>query len=336
MASAMVWALSRAGRMAIHITEARSGLDCDCICPGCDATLEAVNSQNPDWKRRPHFRHQKSDELKSCGDAAFVAAIKSCISEMDEFVTPACENTAEVRAPGGRMVNSTLSSEESLGKVVAYEFVDVTDAVLTLENGQQIYVRLIASGRFDGTAKQGPLAEIVIDLTDPVLRTADRATLRRHISLGAERRTWCRNQVWDVKQAEAKRLADVKASEYLTPPVGSQILAPVGQYRYVRSASWWQFSEKLLADVRTAMPDSPQSDAMYRAVVKMVRQPTFSPVDFAVRREADGISREVTLGCLHTLRLVVRGKVAESTFGGAKAAAPDALTFNHARRIRTF
>lgn len=312
MASAMVWALSLIGHAATHITEVRSGLECGCICPGCGATLEAVNSQNPDWKRRPHFRHQKSEELKSCGEAAFIAAVKACIADINEFHIPACVNVAEANALGGKSVKYTLRAEESVANVIAYEFVDVTDAVLTLDDGREIYVRLIASGRFDGTAKQGPLAEIVIDLTDPELRTVDRETLRKHISLSPHHRTWCRNQAWEMKQAEAKRLAEAEARAYSLPVQEDFASPPAGQYRYVWSASWWQYSEKLLADIRMAMPESTHTNIMYRAIVGMVRQPVFLPVDFAIRIEKEGISRQTTLECLRTLRLVVRARITET------------------------
>jgi len=46
----LVWATRIETRTAAHISEVASGLACSCTCPGCNATLEAVNSENPFWR----------------------------------------------------------------------------------------------------------------------------------------------------------------------------------------------------------------------------------------------------------------------------------------------
>lgn len=216
MATLMVWALLAADDSARHITEVKSGLDCGCVCPGCRVSLEAVNSENPSWKRRPHFRHHKAPELESCADAAVITGAKSCFDELGEILLPGATFVGEAQCLDRQTIRETVEVEPTVAKVVAYEFIDMTDAVLTLADGQQLYVRLIAQGASKKiqSPKQGPLAEIIIDISDPVLRTADRATLRDHISLSAKHRMWCKNQRWATWEADAAMRANRLAREH--------------------------------------------------------------------------------------------------------------------------
>lgn len=202
----MVWATRVADRAAIHIGEVRSGLACGCTCPGCGAILEAVNSENPFWKRRPHFRHHDSHELDDCAVAALLASSRAALIEVTDFALPELVAEGKATSSEGKVFTETLREPSEVQGVTAYEFVDTTDAVLTLADGQQVYVRLIAAGvsRGDLQAKQTVFAEIIIDISDPMLRTADRDALRRHISLNPGSRIWCGNQ----RVAELQRLAD--------------------------------------------------------------------------------------------------------------------------------
>ncbi|GAC1405693.1 MAG: hypothetical protein NVSMB6_00660 [Burkholderiaceae bacterium] len=281
--------------------------------------LEAVNSENPSWKRRPHFRHEKSAELDSCSDVALIAAAKACVAEIDEILLPQVEIPAEARTSGGTVIRQTLKSEAVITKVTAYEFVDMTDAVLTLEDGQQIYVRLTASGSVkSNAAKQGPLAEIVIDLSDPVLRTADRATLRRHISLSADHRIWCRNQAWNARQVEAQRLADQAASDYVETQPAAAVIPTSGSYRYSWSASWLR-SEMMMENANLLLEGSPFREVLCNAISVLVRQPSESPVDFAIQLEEQQVPREATLEFLTKLHLAVRAKTAEAIHSASQA-----------------
>lgn len=312
MANAMVWAVLRDGRQAKHITEVRAGLDCECVCAGCEASLEAVNSQNPSWKRRPHFRHEKAGELDSCLDSALLVASNACISEIEQILLPSEEITAKAKTSEGRVVHQTIKTEAVLAVVVAYEFVDSTDAVLTLEGGQNIYVRLIASAAgLTNVAKQDAIVEIVIDLSDPVLRTADRATLRKHISLSPNHRTWCRNQFWNSKRMEAQDLADQKAREYVEPSPIASTPSISGSYRYLWSASW-PGNEAMIMEVKALLEKSPNQDVICDAIRPLERQPYVSPIDFAIQLETLQVPREETLHFLHKLHLVVRTKTSDT------------------------
>ena len=231
MAGAMVWAVSVDDNSARHIAEVKSGLDCRCVCPGCLAVLEAVNSENPAWKRRPHFRHHKSPELENCTEAGIVAAIKAVFSDLDVITLPSIKATAEARAPDGTVFRETLREEAQPSEISSYEFLDTTDAVLTLSDGEKVYVRLIASGSINAklSPKQTQFAEVVIDISDAVLSTADRATLRQYISLSQADRMWCHHQRMQSLLESAQKRVDKKAEEYVVSR--TQVDGQRSQYR---------------------------------------------------------------------------------------------------------
>lgn len=102
-----------------------------------------------------------------------------------------------VKSRHGRTFSAEKEVPGELKEVAGYEFVDATDAILTLVSGEQFYVRLIASGitGAESTPKQTQYAEVLIDISDPVLRTASKEELRAHISLSPTQRRWCGNQL---------------------------------------------------------------------------------------------------------------------------------------------
>lgn len=212
----MVWATRRKNNIAAHISEVPSGLACDCICPGCSATLEAVNSENPFWKKRPHFRHYNAPELSDCETKAVMKAAKETFSKGNKFLTPEKMVSVTVRSKSGKSFTEERLIPSDVQEITAYDFVDSTDAVLTLSNGQQIYVRLIATGKLSdySNPKQTQFAEVLIDISDPVLRTANRDVLREHITLSPEQRKWCSNQIDSSLQKELLMAAQRAADEH--------------------------------------------------------------------------------------------------------------------------
>jgi hypothetical protein len=84
------------------------------------------------------------------------------------------------------------------------------------------------------------------------------------------------------------------------------------QYRYMWSSSWWISAGKLFVDVREVLDEAIHADVLYKAIVALMRQPSITPVSFAVQLENDGVPRDLTLRCLHAIRLVVRAKATNS------------------------
>ena len=212
----MVWATRLEKNIAAHISEVPSGLACECICPGCSAILEAVNSENPYWKKRPHFRHYNSPELNDCETKAVLKAAKETFSQGGKFLTPEKVVSATAKSKSGKSFTTEKLIPSEVQEITAYDFIDATDAILTLSSGQRIYIRLVATGKLSEhvNPKQNQFAEVLIDISDPVLRTADREVLRQHISLSPEQRKWCSNQIDSHLQNELLVAAQRDADEY--------------------------------------------------------------------------------------------------------------------------
>ena len=203
----IVWANDKDG-VARHIMEVESGLGCKCTCPGCNVRLEAVNSRNINWKRRPHFRHHEAQELDDCVENALLVAARKMVRETKVIELPGYEVTRQVSSADGKVFSGKASEAEKVVAVEAVEFIDATDAFLTLAGGQRLLIRLVATTKRVVEPKQSIIGEIVIDVADPVLRTADPDTMRQYISLGKSARRWCHH----VNEAALTRAAQDDAN----------------------------------------------------------------------------------------------------------------------------
>lgn len=81
-----------------------------------------------------------------------------------------------------------------------------------------------------------------------------------------------------------------------------------GHYRYVWSSSWWTSAGKLRSAIEETVNSDKHADTLYKAIVAVKRQPTFSPGEFAMQLESNGVPFEVALECLRAVHLVVRAK----------------------------
>lgn len=210
----IVWASDAVTNAARHISEVRTGLACNCVCPGCAAKLEAVNAENPLWKRRPHFRHYQAPELENCAQQSVLTGAREALKQIIDIQLPEVHVKRFVSAQDQMEFAGEAIQPEQRVAVDAVELVDATDAILTLAGGEKIYVRLVATAKRPADIKQTLLSEILIDISDPVLRTADPETLRQHITLGVRAKHWCNHLREPDLIAEADAAAQMKASKY--------------------------------------------------------------------------------------------------------------------------
>ena len=203
--------------MAKHISEVPRGLACGCTCVGCCSALEAVNSENPTPKLRMHFRHSDGEETDTCVTGAVLAGARTQLSAGTALILPAYSVTGSAKAVDGREFNALEQSAQNRATIEQIQWVDETDALLTLADGRQLRVRLIAvSGalKADRIGDDDRLAEILIDVSDPLLRDVDPEELRRRITLDTAAKRWCHH--WQASELvdEATRVAQSKADSY--------------------------------------------------------------------------------------------------------------------------
>ena len=71
----------------VQVSEVKSGLACDCVCPVCKRPIQARKGS----KRAHHFSHDPSEETKTC-EGAFETSVhlmaKQILSEDGFSITP--------------------------------------------------------------------------------------------------------------------------------------------------------------------------------------------------------------------------------------------------------
>lgn len=215
----IVWASEKESGRAKHISEVRRGLACGCACAGCGGALEAVNSENPHPKRRMHFRHANGDETLACVNSAVLAGAKAQIQPGETLTLPAYIVTGSARAPDGLQFNAIEQAAQSRVSIDTVHWVDEVDALLTLSNGRQLRVRLVAvssSLKIQRLGDNDAAAEILIDVSDPSLRDASPDELRSRITLDTSAKRWCHHWQVDSLSKSAIRLAEDKAARHWT------------------------------------------------------------------------------------------------------------------------
>lgn len=80
----LTWAVGANGEI-IHISEAKNGLKCDCICPACGGTLIAKQGKIVEH----HFAHASGDECRYAVETAIHLAAKNILTVRKEVVLPA-------------------------------------------------------------------------------------------------------------------------------------------------------------------------------------------------------------------------------------------------------
>ena len=203
--------------MAKHISEVPRGLACGCTCVGCGSVLEAVNSENPTPKLRMHFRHSDGEETETCVTGAVLAGARAQLTVGTPLILPAYSVNGSAKAVDGREFNALEQSAQSRATIEQIQWIDETDALLTLADGRQLRVRLLAVSGGLGVQRLGDdnhLAEILIDVSDPLLRDADPEELRSRITLDTAAKRWCHH--WQASELvdEATRVAQSKADSY--------------------------------------------------------------------------------------------------------------------------
>lgn len=190
----MVWAIDDETQYLIHIGElpaSRRGKLAMCTCCYCSASLTAINAaKDAELRlRRPHFRHPKGTERDSCMIVSARHAAMSLFLEEGLIDLPARRYKATVRGLSGKEHHGEFDHAPERVSVSAMRFIDITKAMLTLADGRELLVHLVATE--DGEAEDSSAA-IVVVMDDPDLATLPRNELRKRIRPLLSQGEWLR------------------------------------------------------------------------------------------------------------------------------------------------
>lgn len=174
----IAWGLDATGRL-VHVTESQTGLACRCTCAACGSKLEGVNVFNQGI-RRPHFRHYELPATGVCGIRAAVLALGNAIRRAKSIMLPRLDDGAH------RVAAAEVG-------VAGAHFEDEFSAILTLEDGRRLLVRLVASGAPHPSSDVAPdVAVVDLQVSDASIAAEDTDGLRRMLAQGLIKAKWQR------------------------------------------------------------------------------------------------------------------------------------------------
>lgn len=176
-------------RYIFELDESHRGARSGCVCYSCGKPLTAVNAAKDEWRIRPHFRHPDGAERNACLVLTARAAALSLLEKHDRIVLPGRRVNAQVRGISGKLYDAWEVRPSERVSIRSFKPRDQVSAVLTLEDGRQMLVRLTGSlqGAPDGEVL--PVIELVVD--DPALAALDPDTLKDKLHLMVEAGSWC-------------------------------------------------------------------------------------------------------------------------------------------------
>lgn len=207
----MVWAIDTASGMLVHIGELpadRRGMKSGCACCACEAPLTAINAATnaEDRRRRPHFRHPKGTERDSCLIVSARHAAMELFKKQGQLDLPSRRYTARVKGLSGVEHEGYFSHPAERVTVTDMRFCDTTKALLTLDDGRELIVHLVAAEEDVG---EGGHAAIRVVLDDPDLASIPREELRKRIRPLLEGAEWI--SCWPSEVTAAVQAATDKA-----------------------------------------------------------------------------------------------------------------------------
>ena len=216
-----------------HHKGARSG----CVCYSCGKPLTAVNAATDEWEIRPHFRHPPGAERTACLVLTARAAALSLLKEKDYIVLPARRVNKQVVGITGKAYNAWVSLPAQRVSIKSFKPRDQVSAVLTLEDGRQVLVRLTGSLQGQREGEVMPVIELVVD--DPALAAMDPDTLKAKLHLLVEAGTWCGQHWADVELGEQARLQAEEAAADALDWLPKEAVAELGGFSSQESVLHW-------------------------------------------------------------------------------------------------
>lgn len=202
-----------------ELGEDENGLSCDCVCYSCGNPLAAVNAGKLIFVRQPHFRHHKGSQKSDCiYHAARVAALRFLLDQ-DALQLPRRRISATSIGVSGKEYVASIEVLPELVKISSYVESyenDMVKALLTLDDGREIAIKLVANiGVKNDDDGDSLISSIELMVSDPSIASMSLEELKNHISIIIDDAKWCKH--WDdqVRKEEAVKLALKQAENAL-------------------------------------------------------------------------------------------------------------------------
>lgn len=201
-------------RYIFELDESRRGARSGCLCYSCGKPLTAVNAAKAQWQIRPHFRHPDGAARNACLVLTARAAALSLLQTHDRIVLPARRVASQVVGISGKRYDAWEVRPTERVSIKSFKPRDQVSAVLTLEDGRQVLVRLTGSLQGAPEGEVLPVIELMVD--DPALAAMDPDTLKAKLHLLVEAGAWC-GQDWAGSELanQAKKKAEKAAADAL-------------------------------------------------------------------------------------------------------------------------
>ena len=164
----MAWAVDRVSRAPVYVGnlgEEHVGLRCGCVCPACDADLQAVGvGPNADPGRAPFFRHHLAEQGPGCKYRVAELAALRLLFEKNLIEIPAPRKVSAYRGSSGQVYVGEHVGEAISERVVERRLVSEVQALLTLESGRQVV--LVLRGHQDVGELGSVHAVVAIQVSD--------------------------------------------------------------------------------------------------------------------------------------------------------------------------
>lgn len=204
-------------RYILELDAAHNGAKCNCKCPSCNLALTAINAGKFTWQHRPHFRHPKGAAREKCLIVAARRAIDEMFGRQGRIVLPRRRRSREVEGLSGNYHDAWVERPAETVRVSDCAFEDEANAVLTLDDGRRLHVRLV--GRSELANNSGDedrlTACIEIQADDPVVANMDPEEILSRLELVWTEGCWVRHWADEKMNAEAEASAIAKAIDAL-------------------------------------------------------------------------------------------------------------------------
>lgn len=213
----MAWARDRTTREPRYIGELKAhqtGAACNCECYSCGLPLQAVNAGNPDYKRRPSFRHPAGAAKDECLILSARVAALEMLQREGNLRLPMRRIKGAVQGLSGQYHDAWAVTSAETVRITRFEFRDKTAAIITLDDGRTFRVMLEGSvaTQHQESGANSLIPTIVMGIDDPALAGMPPDELRKRISIISEHALWCSH--WNdealVKEAEDKAVDEAK------------------------------------------------------------------------------------------------------------------------------